>query len=278
MKQVVIITGASSGIGKATALKLIQNGFQVYGLARRKQNMKEIEKAGGKVFALDITNFSEVKLIIEKIFEQEKRIDILINNAGFAIYGAVEETSFEAAKKQFDVNLFGLAEITKAVLPIMRKQEKGKIINLSSIGGKIHSPLGAWYHASKHAVEGWSDCLRVEVKQFGIDVVIIEPGTIKTEFGKIRNQHFMQKKDSPYQNTIDSMREIIGNVYKEGNYSSPEIVAEIILKSIKAKNPKTRYLVGKKAKQTLFFRKILSDKTLDKAIFRMLEKNKSNRK
>ncbi|MCL4113180.1 UNVERIFIED_CONTAM: hypothetical protein GTU68_051197 [Idotea baltica] len=181
MGKVILVTGASSGIGKATALKLIKEGHTVYGAARRLNKMKELETAGGHAVALDVMDHERVKEVVKQILDQEGRIDVLVNNAGYALWGPVEEVGYEAAKRQFEVNIFGLAEVTKAVLPGMRAQKSGRIINVSSVGGKIYSPLGAWYHATKHALEGWSDCLRLELKQFGIDVVIIQPGAIATE-------------------------------------------------------------------------------------------------
>ncbi|MEO0333342.1 MAG: oxidoreductase [Bacteroidota bacterium] len=183
MKKVILVTGASSGIGKATALQLLSAGHTVYGLARRVENMQDLVKAGGKALPMDVTQHAQVKAVIQDIIQKEKRIDVLINNAGYAVYGAIEDVSYEDAKRQFEVNLFGLAEVTKAVLPAMRNQKSGTIINVSSVGGKIFTPLGAWYHATKHALEGWSDCLRLELRSFGIDVVVIQPGAIKTEFG-----------------------------------------------------------------------------------------------
>ncbi|MFO0398801.1 MAG: oxidoreductase, partial [Sphingobacteriia bacterium] len=177
-KQIVFITGASSGIGKETALKLLQEGHTVYGAARRIDKMQALTDAGGYALQMDILQAQQVQAAVDKIIEAEGRIDVLINNAGYAVFGAVEDVSAEDTRRQFDVNLFGLAEVTKQVLPHMRRQKSGRILNISSMGGKLYSPLGAWYHATKHALEGWSDCLRLETKQFGIDVVIIEPGII----------------------------------------------------------------------------------------------------
>ena len=182
MKKIALVTGASSGIGKATALQLIKDGYIVYGAARRVEKMNDIISAGGHAIALDVTDYEQVKSEINSIIQKEGRVDILVNNAGYAVYGPVEEITVEQAKRQFDVNLFGLAEVTKAIIPTMRNQKSGIILNISSVGGKIYTPLGAWYHATKHALEGWSDSLRLELAQFGIDVVIIQPGSIKTEF------------------------------------------------------------------------------------------------
>ena len=276
MKKVVIVTGASSGIGKATALQLIKEGHTIYGLARRVEKMNDIVNAGGYAKAMDITNHEQVAVVIKDIIAKEKRIDVLINNAGYAVYGPVEEISYAQAKRQFEVNLFGLAEITKAVLPTMRKQQSGKIINVSSVGGKIYSPLGAWYHATKHALEGWSDCLRLEVNQFGIDVVIVEPGAIKTEFDVAMDQQFESVKNSPYTALKQTMEKVMTNAYKPGNYSEPSVIADVMSKAINTKNPKTRYAAGKMAKQTLMGRKWLSDKGFDKMIMRMIKNISKN--
>ncbi len=269
MKKIIIVTGASSGIGKATALQLIKEGHTVYGAARRVAKMEDLVSAGGKAVAMDVTNHEQVHAQISKIIEAEGRIDVLVNNAGYAVYGPVEEINYEQAKRQFDVNLFGLAEVTKAVLPTMRNQQSGTIINISSVGGKIYTPLGAWYHATKHALEGWSDCLRLEVKQFGIDVVVIEPGAIKTEFDQAMDHQFGEIS-GPYGALKKTMERVMANAYKPGNYSEPSVIADTISKAIKSKNPKTRYAAGKMAKQTLMGRRWLSDKGFDKMIMRMI--------
>jgi len=272
MKNVAVVSGASSGIGKATALYLIDKGYIVFGVSRRLNEMSDLIEAGGKALAMDVTDSEQIRDALQKIMLEEERIDVLVNCAGFAVYGAIEDVSIEAAKRQFEVNLFGLAQLTKMILPIMRKQKSGTIVNVSSVGGKIHSPLGAWYHASKHALEGWSDCLRVEVKQFGIKVVIVEPGTIKTEFGDVRNRNFSCPDDSPYLTLAAAMKEIISEGYKPGNFSEPEEVATVIFKSINAINPKTRYTVGKKSASVILYRKICSDRFIDKTILNLVRK------
>ena len=186
------------------------------------------------------------------------------------LYGTIEEIGYEQAKHQFDVNLFGLAEVTKAVLPGMRMQKSGVIVNVSSIGGKIYSPLGAWYHATKHALEGWSDCLRLELNRFGIDVVIVEPGAIKTEFDKAMDQRFTDNSNSPYRDLKNTVAKLMENAYKPGNYSEPTVIADTISRAINSKNPKTRYAAGKMARQTLMGRKWLSDRGFDKMIMLMV--------
>ncbi len=270
MKKVVLVTGASSGIGKSTALQLIKEGHIVYGAARRVSKMEELVKQGGHAIAMDVTDHAQVQEVVQQIIQDEGRIDVLINNAGYAVYGPIEEISYEQAKRQFDVNLFGLAEVTKAVLPTMRNQKSGKIINVSSIGGKIYSPLGAWYHATKHALEGWSDCLRLELKSFGIDVIIVEPGAIKTEFDAAMDQRFTDDQSSPYKDLKHTVAKLMKNAYKPGNYSEPQIIADTISTAIRSDRPKTRYAAGKMAKQTLMGRRWLSDKGFDKMIMRMV--------
>lgn len=267
-KQVVLITGASSGIGKATALKLLEEGHIVYGAARRVENMEEIKEAGGFAIKMDITDDVQVKAAVDHIIEKQRKIDVLVNNAGYATYGSVEETTIEDARRQFEVNLFGLARLTQLVIPKMREQEKGKVINISSVGGKIYTPMGAWYHATKHALEGWSDCLRLELKPFGIDVIIIEPGIITTEFGDVMTEPMIERSGSgPYKHMVHQLAKASKEMYSKPNAGSPPaVIAETIAGAIKSPKPKTRYAKGKMAPMLLFLRKWLSDKNFDKAI------------
>ncbi|WP_420385874.1 oxidoreductase [Roseivirga sp.] len=267
MKQIIIITGASSGMGKDFALHLLKEGHTVYGLARRVDNMKAIEEAGGYTMALDITNHDQVESVVQQIIAQEQRIDVLINNAGFGMYGSIEDTTIEDARYQFEVNIFGLAKITQMVLPQMRVQKSGKIINISSMGGKMYTPLGAWYHATKHALEGWSDCLRLEVKSFGIDVVIIEPGAINTEFGDVLTEPMLKRSgEGPYAPLAHSIAKTTEEMYAKGGGSDVSVITNMVSKAIKSDQPKTRYVAGKFAKPMLFIRKYFSDRFFDKII------------
>ncbi|MCU1652217.1 MAG: Estradiol 17-beta-dehydrogenase, partial [Pseudonocardia sp.] len=183
--KTVLVTGASSGIGKETAKTLLADGYAVYVAARRVDRMSELEQLGATALAMDITNDEDIVAAVKRITAERGGIDVLINNAGFGMYGAMEDTTLDDARYQFEVNLFGLARLTQLALPYMRDRGAGKIVNISSVGGKIYTPLGAWYHATKHALEGWSDSLRLELKPLGIDVIVIEPGIIRTEFGDV---------------------------------------------------------------------------------------------
>jgi len=269
MKKVILITGASSGMGKAFALSLAQAGHRVYGAARRVEKMHDLEAAGATPLFMDVMDGESIEKAVQQIIAEQGRIDVLINNAGYAIYGAVEDTSLADARRQFEVNLFGLGEVTKAVLPHMREQQAGKIINISSMGGKMYTPLGAWYHATKHALEGWSDCLRLELKQFGIDVVIIQPGIIETEFGDVMLSPMLERSGhsaSPYEKLAKAVAKATGDSYKKGGGSSPAVIVKLIHKAVNAKRPKTRYAAGKFAKPMMFIRKYFGDRLFDKAV------------
>ncbi len=176
------MTGGSSGIGEETARGLVDAGFTTYAVARRTDRLAALEPDGVRTFAMDVTDDASMVAGIDRIVGEHGRIDVLVNNAGYGSYGAVEDVPIDEARRQFEVNVFGLARLVQLVTPHMRAQGSGRIINISSIGGKFYEPLGAWYHATKFAVEGFSDSLRLELAPFGIDVVIIEPGPIKTEW------------------------------------------------------------------------------------------------
>ena len=268
-----MVTGASSGIGKATALQLIKEGHTVYGAARRVEKMQDLVDAGGNSLQMDVTVDADMEKGIAHIIEKEGRIDVLINNAGYAIYGSVEETSIDDARRQFEVNIFGLARVTQLVLPHMRQQGSGQIINVSSMGGRIYTPLGAWYHGTKHALEGWSDCLRLEVKQFGIDVVVIRPGAIATEFGDVMIGPMLERSgEGPYEAIAQSMANSVRDSYGKENASSPpSVIAKTISKAVNASKPKTRYTAGKLAKPLVFVRNYFGDRFFDWAISSQLK-------
>ncbi|MFN8698469.1 MAG: oxidoreductase [Flavobacteriales bacterium] len=266
-KKVILVTGASSGIGKATALRLLADGHIVYGTARRVAEMNDIVAAGGHAMRMDVTSGEEVRDCVSHLIQAEGRIDVLINNAGYAIYGAVEDTTIDDARRQYEVNLFGLARVTQAVLPHMRGKRSGAIINISSMGGKIHTPLGAWYHSTKFALEGWSDCLRLELRGTGVQVVIIEPGLIKTEFEDVMIGPFMARSgNGAYAELAQKMKRASHRNYDKNNASGPEVVAATISKAVRSARPRTRYATGKFAKLFLFFRWLVSDRLFDTVV------------
>ena len=268
MKKVILITGASSGIGKKTAQTLIEQGHTVYAAARRVEKMQDIVESGGHALKMDVTQVDQITAGVDTMIKEQGKIDVLINNAGYGLYGAVEDIPLEDARHQFEVNLFGLAAVTKAVLPHMRMARSGKIINTSSVGGKIYTPLGAWYHATKHAVEGWSDSLRLELKDKGIDVVVIEPGIIATEFGEVLYEPMLNYSgEGPYADMARKVANATKDVYeKKGSSSPPSVIADAISKAISSTRPKTRYRVGKLAKPLVWLRTFLGDRIFDKAV------------
>jgi NAD(P)-dependent dehydrogenase (short-subunit alcohol dehydrogenase family) len=264
----VLVTGASSGMGKETAKRLLRDGHTVYVAARRLEQMQDLQAMGAIALKMDITQEDDIVAAVATIAADHGGVDVLINNAGFGMYGSVEETSMADARHQFEVNLFGMARLTQLLLPAMRKKGAGKIVNLSSMGGKIYTPLGAWYHATKHAIEGWSDCLRIELAPFGIDVVIIEPGIIATEFGNVLLEPMLNRSgQGPYRSLAQGMAKGTRDSYgKPGAASSPLVVVEAIVEAIAAKRPRTRYAVGKLARPMILLRKFFGDRVFDKAI------------
>lgn len=266
MNNVVLITGASSGIGKATAKLLLAKGYKVYAGARRVENLKELEYLGGVIMPLDVTDEDSLRKAVEMVMEGSGRLDILINNAGYGAHGAIEDVPLAEARRQFDVNVFGLARLTQLVLPIMRKQGSGKIINISSIAGKITLPLGGWYHATKHALEAYSDALRLEVRRFGIKVILIEPGAIKTEWDNVAMANLSKYSGSgPYAALTDKLTNKFRAGYRRGA-PGPEVVAETILRALSSRWPAARYAVPFKARASLFLKWLLPDRVLDAAI------------
>ena len=261
MSKVILITGASSGIGLVTAVYLANNNYKVYGTARRLNEMTPIINAGGNAFKLDVTKEEDIINGVNYVIEKEGRIDVLWNNAGFGLWGAVEDISIERAKNQFDVNLFGLARITQEVLPFMRERKEGIIINTSSVGGRIYTPLGAWYHSTKHALEGLSDCLAYELKKFGIKVCLLQPGMIVTEFNDVMLENLQKNsKNSPYSKLNKAMINGIKKNIKNPIGSHPIVVAKCVEKIIISKRPKKRYLVGYGARSMLFIRNWFGDR------------------
>lgn len=266
-KKVILITGASSGMGKETAKKLILEGHTVYTVARRIDQMQDLKSMGGHPIQMDVTSEQDIQDVVDTIITKEGKIDVLWNNAGYGLFGSVEDVPVQDARQQFEVNLFGLAAITQKVLPFMRKANSGTIINTSSMGGKMYTPMGAWYHATKHAVEGFSDCLRLELKEFNIKVVVLEPGIIATEFGDVMLQNISKySAKGVYSGITEKLMAATKKMYDKGTGSKPAVIANTVSKIVNSSNPKTRYRVGLYAKPMVWLRIYLGDKIFDKII------------
>jgi len=263
-KKVAIVTGSSSGIGFETSLMLAKNGFNVYATMRDLSKSEKIRKIADdkklplEVGQLDVTIEQSVEKAISAIVEQEGQIDVLVNNAGYGLMGPAEELTIDELRDQFETNLFGVLRTTKKVLPVMRRNQQGTIINLSSIVGKVGIPTMSGYVSSKFALEGLMESMRYELEPFGIKVVLVEPGVIKTNF--LNSSVFAKKaleQTSPYRTLIKKMGEDIGSMFENG--ASPTEVANVILQAATSTNPEIRYSVGSDAASLLDARRKMSD-------------------
>lgn len=274
MQKIAIVTGASTGIGKDTTQRLAKRGIKVYAAARRIQLIEAYANENIIPVQLDVTDEKRIAEVVDYIVKIEGRIDILVNNAGYGSYGSLEEVPIAEGMYQFDVNVFGVARLIQAVLPTMRKQKYGKIINVSSIAGKIYEPLGSWYHATKFAIEGMSDSLRLELKPHGIDVVIIEPGPILTEWNEIARHNLMNiSGKGAYQGQAQQLNTMLASYDTDKKGTKSDVVAKVIEQSIFSRKPKTRYPVGKGARLLMFLRKILSDRMVDRLFTHIIKKS-----
>ena len=265
-QKVVLITGTAYGIGKSTAELLIDKGHIVYGGDILVEENLYLNDIGGTALEMDVTNQEHIDKAINQIISEQGRVDVLVNNAGLGVYGAIEDVSMEDIFYQYDVNLFGLARVTKAVLPYMREKESGLIINISSVLGETYGPLAGWYLSTKHALEGWSDALRVELKEFDIDVVVVQPGAINTNFSNVTKTYIDKyRENSAYQHLYGEPITDTGNEVLS-NQSDPIVIAKVINKAMNARNPKTRYAAGAYSKIGIFLRKIMTDKMFDRFI------------
>ncbi|MEQ9001820.1 MAG: oxidoreductase [Coleofasciculus sp. B1-GNL1-01] len=256
-KKVAMVTGASSGIGKAIVQQLLKEGWIVYGAARRVEKMADIEAMGAKVLPLDVTDDASMTTAVQTLLTAEGQIDALVNNAGYGSYGALEDVPLQEAKRQFDVNVFGLMRLTQLVLPSMRTAKSGTIVNISSMGGRIWMPIGGWYHATKHAVEVLSDALRMETEPFGIRVVVVQPGAIESEWSSIAAQTLRENSQgSAYQSTVEPMAKVLEDYQ---NASSPNVVAKAVSKAVNSRHPKRRYATPMDAKLYIFLHWLLPD-------------------
>ncbi len=245
-KKVILITGASSGIGFDTALTLAQQGHKVYAAARRVELMEPLKAYGVQVLRMDVTDEVSMQQGVETVIQTEGRLDVLVNNAGYGFFGAIETVPLTEARKQLDVNVFGLARLTQLVLPQMRKQESGRIINISSIAGKMVFYMGAWYNVTKYSVEALSDALRMEMKPFGIDVVLIEPGAIKTDWGVIAARHMKESSaGTAYEESGTQWASNMDWFYSTNMLSKPSVVTKAINRAVNSRHPRARYCKGR---------------------------------
>ena len=270
MSKTALVTGASSGIGAATVLALLEDGFEVFAAARRQERMAPLAQKGAELLFLDLTDEASIESAVEAVKAKATRLDVLVNNAGYGCCGALEDVSLADARRQFEVNLFGLARLCQLALPMMRAQKSGRIVNVSSMGGKFGEPFGAWYHASKYALEGLSDCLRMELKPFGVDVILVEPGTIRTEWTPIAKESLLRiSGDTAYGAYARKHVAMLARGEASGVPSPPEVVARRIVRAVRAARPKARYPTGGAARPMLFLRRILSDRMFDRLMWRI---------
>lgn len=273
--KVILITGASSGIGYDTAAALAKQGHKVYAAARRMEKMEPLRQQGVVPIKMDVTDTASLEAGLHTVMEAEGRIDVLINNAGYGYFGAIENVNMEEARRQVEVNVFGLARLCQLVLPIMRAQGSGRIINTSSVAGKSVLFYGGWYHVTKYSVEAFSDALRIEMKPFGIDVVMIEPGGIKTEWGHIAADHLAESsKGTVYEETGLQEAENFHWVYETNFLSQPSVVTKTMCKAVNSRRPRARYRTGAFANSIVFFHWLLPTRCWD-ALVRCLGKLKA---
>ena len=271
--RVALVTGGSSGIGESAARMLSDKGFVVYAVARRVDRMKALADDGIHVFGMDVSDEESMSSGIQRILDEQGRIDVLVNNAGYGSFGAVEDVPIDEARRQFEVNLFGLARLIQLVLPTMRAQHSGVIINISSIGGHFYEPLGAWYHATKHALEGFSDSLRLELRPHGVDVAIIEPAAIRSEWADIAADSMLDTaKGGAYEEQARKAAGLFERSYSPAMSSGPEVVARAIVKAATARRPRTRYPVGKGARTIITSRRMLPDRVFDRVVHSMFSR------
>lgn len=269
-QKVALVTGASSGMGYVFAQQLQDAGFVVYGAARRVERMEDLRTRGIKTIAMDVTNDESMDLGVAQILSETGRIDVLVNNAGYGSYGVVEDVPLDEARRQFEVNVFGGARLIQLVMPTMRAQRSGTIINVTSMGGKMYTPFGAWYHSTKFALEALSDCLRLEAKPFGINVVIVEPGAIRSEWSRIAGDNLVKTSSKgAYAQKAGMASKAFYSEATAKQSSPPEVVGKAVVKAATTRRPKTRYAVGFGAKPLLVVRRILSDRAWDSLILRV---------
>jgi NAD(P)-dependent dehydrogenase (short-subunit alcohol dehydrogenase family) len=272
VSKAVLITGCSSGIGRATALRLAGAGWKVYATARRPESLSDLEQAGARTLALDVTDESSMRAAVDAVESAEGAVGVLVNNAGYSQSGAIETVPLDAVRRQFETNVFGLVALTQMVLPGMRAQRFGKIVNVGSMGGRLTFPGGGFYHATKYALEAISDALRFEVRGLGIDVILLEPGLIVTDFGEAATASMSGVADGeggPYGEFNDAVGALTKGAY-DGPMSRlggpPDRVARVIERAITRSRAPTRVTVTPSAKLMIGMRKVLGDRAWDTAM------------
>jgi len=273
VSKAVLITGCSSGIGRATARRLAAGGWTVYATARRPDSIADLEAAGCRTLALDVTDEDSMVAAVRQVEQTHGAVGVLINNAGYSQSGAIETVPLDAVRRQFETNVFGLARLTQLVLPKMRDQRWGKVVNLGSMGGKLVFPGGGWYHATKHALEAISDALRFEVRGFGIDVILLEPGLITTQFGNAAVASMSEVDGSDAAASADPYAKFNATVVTatQGAYdgplrllgAGPDKVAKVIERSITRRRAPTRVTITPSAKLSIPSRRLMPDRMWD---------------
>ena len=268
----VLISGCSSGVGAATAQALARAGHTVYATARKKETLDDLEAVGCHPLGLDVTSEDSMIAAVEAVEAEHGHVGTLVNNAGYGEYGPIEEADLELVRTMFETNVFGLARLTQLVLPAMRRSRSGRIVNIGSMGGRITFPVGGFYHATKYAVEAISDALRVEVKPFGIDVILVEPGLIRTNFETRVNEGLevsvpSHGEDTAYADLLAANeKNTTGGYANDFMATGPESVAAVIVKAVDSSRPRSRYVVTPAAKFMINLRRLGGDRIWDAAM------------
>jgi NAD(P)-dependent dehydrogenase (short-subunit alcohol dehydrogenase family) len=272
-QRVILITGCSSGIGRAAALEAAGRGHRVFATARNPGSLRDLERDGRiRPLPLDVTDTASIHAAVAAVLSEAGRVDALVNNAGYGQYGAAEDVTAEEWRRQFDVNLFGAIEAVRAVLPAMREKRGGTIVNVSSVAGKIAIPFAAPYCASKHALEAFSDALRVEVAPFGIRVAVIEAGPIETRFGDRAREGVarMLSSPGPYSSFYGGAERAMDTDFQAGKLP-PKAVARVIVEAIESDSPRIRYRITRMASALILLRRFLPDRFFDRRMKKALK-------
>lgn len=262
----VLVTGCSSGIGAATADFLVKAGHTVYATARRTETLSELEAAGARTLALDVTSEDSMAAAVEAVEAEHGRVGVLVNNAGYGEYGTIEETDLDRVRTMFETNVFGLSRMTQLVLPAMREARAGRIVNIGSVGGRFTWPVGGYYHATKYAVEAITDALRNEIRPFGLHVSLVEPGLIRTRFEDtaLGSAAVVQDDSSPYAALLAASTTATARAYANRRLAAgPEPVARAVLKAIESSSPRSRYVITPAARAMIAARTLGGDRVWD---------------